>query len=200
MFKHKFVLPITIVLLLLAWSVVSAAGLPRIDSPRSGDVLQGSVEINGNTDLPDFESSEVSFSYDRADANTWFLISQSRQPVANGALATWDTTTITDGQYKLRLVVTFKNGQSNQTEVNGLQVANYTAVLKPQQTAPAETLAATQSVVIPTDHPTATALPRNPAEVTRQDLLSSLTGGALLALAIFLALGVYLAMRTFRRH
>ena len=33
---------------------------------------------------------------------TWFLIAQGSQPVENGLLASWDTSLITDGDYRLR--------------------------------------------------------------------------------------------------
>ena len=198
--KIKSVFLLAGLFLVLAWSGVSAAGLPRIDSPLQWGYLQGVVQIDGNTDLPDFQSYEVSFSYDRTDTNTWFLISQSRQSVTNGTLGSWDTTTITDGTYKLRLVVTLRDGSSNQVVVSALQVGNYTAVIQPQRTLTAATQVVFQSTPTPTDRPTATSLPPNPAAVTRGDILSSMTDGVIFALGIFLVLGVYLVMRTLRRR
>jgi hypothetical protein len=71
---------------------------------------------------------EVSFAYGSDAGRTWFLIQESQQPVSGGALATWDTTTLTDGDYDLRLLVSLKDGTQQQVVVKGLRVRNYTPV------------------------------------------------------------------------
>ncbi len=92
---------------------------PRVDSPRPGDVLQGTVPIIGSTDLAGFQSAEVWFAYEADPPGGWFLIHQSTEAVADGTLADWDTTTITDGNYRLKVVVFVEGGEPSETLVEG---------------------------------------------------------------------------------
>ena len=46
------------------------------------------------------------------DAETWATISAGREIVKNGDVGLWDTTTLTPGDYQLRLLVTDNQGQS----------------------------------------------------------------------------------------
>ena len=93
---------------------------PRIEvsSPSAGEALQGVVQILGSTDMPDFLSSEVSFGYATDPTSTWFLIEQSSVPVEEGEIASWDTSTITDGEYRLRLQVFLTTGEVHEIMVD----------------------------------------------------------------------------------
>jgi hypothetical protein len=83
-----------------------------ITSPKAGSEVSGSVDLTGTVDIPDFGF----YKYEVAPLNTdtWATIAASRQPVDNGPLGQgkWDTTTLTPGDYQLRLVVTNTQGQS----------------------------------------------------------------------------------------
>ena len=175
---------------------VAAQVAPGILSPRQGDVLQGVVPIRGSSDVTGFTAAEVSFRYDRQDNSSWFLLQQSSQPVNNGSLATWDTTTITDGDYNLRLRVYLADGSHSDATIPNLRVRNYTAVETPipaqitlqPRPVPTDTLAVTP-------FPSPTALPVNPAVLTPVDISISLAYGGLGAVLLLGILGMYLWLR-----
>jgi hypothetical protein len=65
--------------------------LPGITSPHTGDVLRGLVVIYGKTQVVGFASYELEYSYTNDPTGTWFLITQTQEPVQNGVLANWNT-------------------------------------------------------------------------------------------------------------
>ncbi len=81
-----------------------------IVSPTAGQIVQGSVVIRGSTFMDGFQAYDVDFIYYSIPTQTWFLIQESTAPIQDGILAVWDTTTITDGDYSLRMVVELTNG------------------------------------------------------------------------------------------
>ena len=87
------------------WFGILAVNRPMITSPRPGEALQGVIAVQGSTDVLDFESAELSFAYQDGGEETWFLIANLKNPVEDQRLAEWDTTTIADGTYQLRLRV-----------------------------------------------------------------------------------------------
>ncbi len=97
-------------------------------SPIDGQAVQGKVIIQGNTAIEGFKFAELSFAYSGTPPLTWFLIHTSEQPVTNGILAEWDTSTITDGLYDLQLKVLLENGDVITTNVKKLRVRNYTPI------------------------------------------------------------------------
>ena len=176
-----------------------------IDSPGPGEALQGVVTISGTTGLADFRSAEVAFAYQADPTGTWFTIQQSSQPVNDGALARWDTTTITDGEYRLRLQVFLKDGRVLESLVEGVRVRNYTPVetstpIVPTPGQPTPTFTATprKDFVAVAQNPT--LLPTNPAQVTGRDLQLSALQGVMLVLSALVAAGVYLGVRALSRR
>lgn len=164
--------------------------------PVAGQAVQGSVSIEGNSSVPGFVSAELAFAYAGDPTGTWFLIAEASQPVQDGVLAQWDTGTITDGDYDLRLRVVLQNGNHLETLVPGLRVRNYTPVETDTPTPVTPTLTQIPGqtpVVTPTREirPTPTPLPPNPAEVTGGDVLGSLGKGALAVLGLLALIGVY---------
>jgi hypothetical protein len=163
------------------------------------------VTISGTTDIPGFRSAEISFAYQSDPTNTWFIIQQSAAPVKEGALAAWDTTTITDGAYRLRLQVFLQDGQVKESLVTGLRVRNYTLI----ETSTPEARQAGQETPTPTASPRpdfqvsareVTPLPTNPAQVTPQHLEQSALRGVLVAAAAAVAAALYLGLKAiFRR-
>ncbi len=184
----------------------SPAG-PVITAPLPGAALQGLISITGTTALEGFSSSEVSYGYESDQTGTWFLLQQSRAPVTDGVLATWDTTTISDGNYRLRLQVILTDGRVQEVILRGLRVRNYsiietstpTGVVETQVTLAVEPTA-TRTPAPTISRATPTPLPVNPAEVTPASLVYSLLRGANLALIIFAALGLYLLLRRWIRR
>src|SRR5689334_17437845 len=88
-----------------------------ITSPAPDEILRGQVAITGKVDLPSFVSAQLTFAYASDPTNTWFTIQTFSQPITDSALATWDTTSITDGDYVLRLQVTLQDGTSQEATV-----------------------------------------------------------------------------------
>ena len=115
--------PVFIGVNLLLFSFTGADN-PEISYPAQGDVLEGIVEIRGSIPEADFSSARIQFSYS-GDETTWFLISRVEKPVKDDLLAIWDTSTITDGQYQLRLIVRTKDGGRKEVVVPDILVANY---------------------------------------------------------------------------
>jgi len=174
-----------------------------LQAPLPGEVLRGSVPIRVHTDVPGFQSAELSFAYSGDPTGVWFLIAESTSPTNEGVLTTWDTSMITDGEYDLRLVVFLANGNRREVQAAGLRVRNYSVV---ETSTPAPS--ATNDPGMPThtatptaspQPPTPTPLPTNPAIPNLQRTMANLGLGAGITLAFFGGLGVYLLRRAARR-
>jgi hypothetical protein len=176
-------------------------------APLPGEPLQGLVAISGSTQVDGFQSAEISFGYQSDPTRTWFLLQQSSAGVAEGELAQWDTTVISDGNYQLRVQVFLSNGQVLESLVEGLRVRNYTPV--ETSTAPAETPAVENLQPTATYTPlpefqpplrTPLILPTNPARLTPPDLRASVLGGVGFVAGALLLAGIYAGLKTiFRR-
>jgi hypothetical protein len=203
MFINQLFSGVLILTLLPTWLGFATVSRPRIDSPKSGEALQGVISITGSTNVAGFQSSDISFSYDRPDNSDWFPIQQSNEPVDSDILATWDTTTIADDTYRLRVSVTLKDGTNLETIVNGLRVRNYSA-LETSTPSPTKSTAGTNNsgsgVASSTSIPTPTDLASNPAGVSPSVLTSSAFSGALVAGIAFAMFGFYLGYRRLFKH
>ncbi len=192
-------------LLFIGWFALAqqTPAAPRIDTPLPGQAVQGVVSVSGATAMEGFASAQVEFRYEADPTQTWFLI-QDQIPAAEGAvLASWDTTTISDGIYRLRLKVTKTDGREATFEVAGLRVRNYSiietstpAVEVDGSPAPADTPTATAVVV----NQTPTPQPPNPASVTEVDLRTSAIYGLAVVSGIFLLFAIYLGVRRLGRR
>jgi hypothetical protein len=198
MLPRNSVLAVLFIVFNTLWQSPLSTGQPRIDSPKQGTALQGVVSIIGNTDITGFKSSEVDFSFDSNSGNNWFTVSSSNQPVHDGTLGNWDTTSISDSTYRLRVVVFLQDGSQVTATVDQLIVQNYsTSVPTQESSVPVATLAAT-SAVTPTTMPkapTPTTMAVNPAQVTSSGMTLSLITGAAFTLVIFILLGLYLGFQ-----
>jgi len=175
---------------------VVAQGQPSFISPQPGDVLQGLVTILGSSNETGFLSSEVDFTYTGDTTGTWFLVVTGSQPIDSNTLATWDTTTITDGNYDLRLRVYLTDGTHLDAIIPNLRVRNYTPVETPTPapTAIQPTLTPTETLT-PTPFPTPTDLPANPAVLTQKDISTSLAYGGMGTVIFIIILGIYFWLR-----
>jgi hypothetical protein len=176
---------------------------PQVASPKPGDVLIGKVNITGSTDVLDFRSAEVAFRYEGDAGETWYLIQQSSDPVKDGTLAVWDTSTIADGIYRLRVSVVLADNRTVEVVIPNLRVRNYSTV-ETATPGPAANLAEQPTEIRPSPtvaiFSTPTSLPDNPAQVTTLKLAFSLVQGAAFAAVCFILLGIYLGLRAFRRR
>jgi hypothetical protein len=195
--KHFYRVPM-VLFLACALTVHAQAqfALISITSPTAGQVVQGAVTVTGTNAMPDFAYAEVAFSYALDTTGTWFPITQVNQPIEAGTLAIWDTTLITDGDYTLRLRVTLTDGTTHDITVPNLRVRNYTPVetSPPVSTAGEETMTPLR-LPTATLYPTPTALPANLAEVTQEDVWSSIAFGGLAAVFLIGMFGIYLRLR-----
>lgn len=196
------------ILLPLFLLLIAAQTAPpiAITSPAADEVLRGQVTITGTLDVPSFASAQLDFAYASNPTDTWFAIQTLSQPVIDAALAVWDTTSITDGDYVLRLRVSFEDGTFQEVTVP-VKVGN--------EAAPTPTLAPTAtlegvSVLVPTPfllaasptptevpRPTPTALPGNPASLEQDEIYASLKRGALVILGLFILAGLVIRIRRF---
>ena len=184
----------------------------EITAPASGAPIQGTVAIIGSTIIEDFISWEITFGYASDTTGTWFLIAESDEPVSSGELTQWDTTTITDADYNLRLTVFLDGGRREHFMVNNLRVRNYSPI---ETITPTPTLTPTPYTETPrpsltptnTAQPTDTAvpntptpLPTNPVTITQSEINNSLIRGAAGALAAFVLIGLYLSIKQMIRR
>lgn len=93
----------------------------EITAPSPSTPLQGTVTIEGSTIMEGFISWEITFGYASDSTGTWFLMAEGDEQVSSGELTQWDTTTITDGNYSLRLTVYVQGGRREHYVVNDLQ-------------------------------------------------------------------------------
>lgn len=93
-----------------------------ITSPQPGDTVTGSIEIIGTANIPNFGF----YKYEIAPMGTqnWATISADREPKQNMTLGTWNTASLTNGEYFLRLVITDNEGVSLEPCVIAVRVAN----------------------------------------------------------------------------
>ena len=183
---------------------------PQIIAPKPGQALQGNIPVVVDTTFQKFQSVEMIFAYANNPTETWFLIYQGLQPVSNGPLVAWDTSLITDGEYDLRMVVTFLDGSQQTVEVKGLRVRNYSPVetdtpMPATPTSPPATAEAPIPTITPTHLPSAspaaaTPLPPNPAELEQQDVWLNAGKGALAIVGLFALAWLYQAVRSTGRQ
>jgi hypothetical protein len=181
-----------------------ATATAEIDSPESGAVLSGSVQIRGTADSPTFAAAELAFAYASDDTKTWFTLQEIDHGITNSELAGWDTGSISDGDYVLRLRVTSVEGSIVESTVR-VQVRNYTSaeVLAPtsaptkalsvQIPAPIEFPAA--AISTPVMVPTPTALPASPVAVSDSSVYGAFLRGAVLVAVLVVALGLVFLRR-----
>jgi hypothetical protein len=79
-----------------------------ITSPRAGEELSGRVTLEGSADVPNF--GFYKYEYAPLGTDSWAAIQAIREPKRQEELGWWDTSTITPGDYLLRLVVTDNEG------------------------------------------------------------------------------------------
>jgi hypothetical protein len=199
--KLTFLLPVLFLVIAAQESQAVA-----ISSPKPGDSLRGQVNIIGTTSDPNFLSATLDFSYASAPTETWFPLQTLSQPVFDSPLYTWDTTTITDGRYILRLRVFLGDGtvQDMTVPVNVQNDAQPTPTPVPTSTPEDETVPVPTPFLLassptPTEQPrpTPTPLPANPVSLDQNTVFSSFGRGALVILGVFVLAGLILRIRRF---
>jgi hypothetical protein len=181
-----------------------------ITSPASGEVLHGEVSITGSMDVSGFASAQLDFAYASTSqaADTWFRVQTFSQPITDSSLAVWDTTSITDGDYVLRLRVNLEDGTFQEVTVP-IKLGNDAAATPtsvPTSTPEPDSV----TVLIPTPFllaasptptdippPTPTALPSNPASLEQGEIYAGLGRGALVILGLFALASLIIRVRRY---
>jgi len=177
---------------------------PVIVSPIDGQILRGQVPITGTTDIPNFASAELDFTYASVTAGNWFLIQALSRPVVNSALATWDTSSVSDGDYVLRLRVALQDGTFHDATIkvkimneaaaaNAVPTATSAPAFNPQSSVKVSALASPTPTTSPFATPT--DLPSNPVEVQSQEIYHVVQRGALMIVGLFVVFGVLIRLR-----
>lgn len=196
--------PFALFLLTAHWRQDATA--VAILSPRPGDIVRGEISIIGSTDLPNFVSAQLDFKYASDPAGTWFFLQNLPQPARETPLYLWNTTSITDGEYILRLRVTLTDGTTQEVTVP-ITIQNDAPISTPT-VAPTSTPVYSFGVQIPTPfllaasptptevpRPTPTPLPANPAALTQLEITASLSRGAFVIAGLFVFAGLLLRFR-----
>ena len=81
-----------------------------ITAPTPGSTLQKSIQLTGSANIPNFGFFKYEFA--PLGSDTWVTILADNKVVQDGNLGSWDITTITPGDYQLRLVVSDNQGNN----------------------------------------------------------------------------------------
>lgn len=98
-------------------------GTASITSPANGATLTGSVTVQGTATANNFQFYKLEFAPSATPDNVSVIGALVTTPVTSGALGTWNTTQVPDGQYVLRLTVVDNTGNFISNSVN-VTVAN----------------------------------------------------------------------------
>ncbi|MFQ5812051.1 MAG: hypothetical protein ACE5I2_02485 [Anaerolineae bacterium] len=184
-----------------------------ITSPRDRDVVRGLLVIKGTATNPSFWKYEIHYAPEPNPTDQWTVLGVHEVQVTDGRLETWDTSSVSDGTYSLRLRVVRKDGNYDEYYVRQISVANAQPTETPTATpTPAATptpLPPTPTVIIeqpPTATPWPTPTP-GPAgvtpepetetglNITAQGLGKALLYGAGGTMGLFLLMGILTTLR-----
>ncbi len=177
-----------------------------ISSPAPNETLRGQVNIIGSTDLPNFVSAQLDFSYASSAVETWFPLQTLSQPVFDSPLYTWDTTAISDGSYILRLRVFTAEGSAQEVTIpivvqnDTVPIPTATPTAAPDEVTvliPTPFLLAASPTPTELPHPTPSPLPANPVGLSQNQIYASLGRGALVILGLFAIAGLIVRFRRF---
>jgi hypothetical protein len=93
-----------------------------ITAPKPGAEISGTVEIDGTANIPNF----AFYKYEFASIGTqnWGTISAGNDRVSNDKLGEWNTLSVTNGDYFLRLVIIDNVGKQLEPCVIAVRVVN----------------------------------------------------------------------------
>ena len=195
-------------LILLVLSFVSGWFYPfpqldlvRIQTPKNGDFLQGSVKIVGTVTGTGFQKAEISFRYQESQSQSWFLINQIDSPIVDNILANWDTSTIADGTYQIKVLAIYENDRQQETIIENLNVRNYTPFdpIKTDSSDETQILPTTgmpiEIMPTPTQKPLPTPIPPNEMIVTQSQFIMTVIQGAILGVLFLFVIALFVIIR-----
>jgi hypothetical protein len=175
--------------------------LVRIQSPVDGDTLQGNVSIIGTVTGNGFQSVEIGFRYQDTQSQSWFVIAQSTAPVVDDVIATWDTSTIADGVYQIRVLAIFDDGRKQEEIIANLNVRNYTPfdpIKTEESTLPSGLNEQTPIIPVeatPTLRPSPTPMSVNEMIITQSQFINTAIQGAILGMLFLLVIALFIIIR-----
>lgn len=174
----------------------------EISSPLPGEVAQGLLQIVGTIEVADLDSFILEFSFQQNNDQAWFAINKGNIVIVDGILGEWDTSTIPDGNYKLRLTVNRNTDGPLILVVEGIRVRNYSQIETntpiPTNEIPTTIPTSVSTITIsPTAElkPSPTPFNPNPASVTFGDIQKRILQGAIGGLVIFTIFLLYRSNR-----
>lgn len=192
MYRSKlFFLLALVMLLTLAFTVQAQEASPtptpvnpnaNISWPPAVYVLRGEFTVRGSANLPNMQTYFLEFRplnpdlTPADDAVLWFPVTvPQQQAVQDDILGVWDTTTVEDGVYELRLSINMPNNLQQFFVVAPLRIENnpppfaVTPVGVPTQAVPTQGVVVPQVTATPTFDPSPRATARLNANVRRGD-------------------------------
>ena len=121
--------------------------------------------------------------------------------VQGDVLAAWDTTTITDGVYHIKLVVTKVGDHRNEVVVENIQVSNYSRA-PGQNEMSVNTQTEKRSVAVEIRAPVSTVIEKkvNPASIRRQEIQRTVIFAILAVFVALSSIATYSAIQSRRRR
>jgi hypothetical protein len=175
--------------------------LVRIQSPVDGEYLQGTIQIIGTVTGTGLQTAEISFRYQDSQSQSWFVINQITSSVVEDVIATWDTSTIADGVYQIRVLAVFENGREQEKIINNLSVRNYTPFdpIKTENPAvlPTEKLQNQIEIVevTPTLRSSPTPMPPNEMVISQSQFITTAIQGGILGVLFLFVISLFIIIR-----
>lgn len=138
-----------------------------ITDPANNAVVSGTMQITGSADSPTFQFYVIDLAPEPLTGDQWSTIGTTHETsVINGVLETWDTTSVPDGSYTLRLRVVRVDGNYSEFFTQQVVVSN-------TQPVPTDTPTPAEATPLPTVTPT--DLPPTPTIVIEQPVVDTPT-------------------------
>ncbi|MHB0875321.1 MAG: Ig-like domain-containing protein [Anaerolineae bacterium] len=124
-----------------SWLVTNERGTVGLSAPAADASISGAVDIVGTATSAQFSFYNVEYSFD--GGTTWVSVDATHKTaVAEGTLATWDTTAVANGAYWLRAVVVDNTGNWVASNPVAVTIANEAAVVETVAATPEATATA----------------------------------------------------------
>ena len=175
--------------------------LVRILSPQKDEVLQGKIDIVGTASGIGFQYAEVSFRFHNSESGTWFLLSQIGEPKIDELLASWDTSTIVDGDYQLKIQAYYEDGHTIESIIGNLRIRNYSPIETVTPTKIQSQLVESTRISSEITEPSnstkqyATPMPKNELTIELQEISVYAIRGAVIGLLFLIIIGIWLLIR-----
>ncbi len=113
-----------------------SAATVYIGFPQAGSVVNGTVAVSGAASLGGADFQRYALEFSTAGLDSWVIIAVGRQPVNGGVLGVWNTNSLPDGNYSLRVRAIDRAAQYCEGFVSPIQVQKNSAPPPPPPTQP----------------------------------------------------------------